>query len=287
MEQQLLLDRLETDLKLRNRSKCTAVCYLKNAKRYIEFIDCPIEDTDEEDIRAFIAYLIDLDYQPATTNNYLSTVLFLYEVTLNRPVNRRQVPFMKIKKKPIDLLNREEIASILVGTTRLNYRAAFMLAYSGGLRLSEVRHLKTRDIDATDMRIHVVDSKRGKSRYTVLSPICLDALRTYWKACQPKSPEGWLFPQIKDPAKPIGYKSLQRAFEKEIDSCNITKNASFHTLRACFATHLLENGVDIFKIKELMGHASICSTVRYLHLANASKGITSPLDALFKGGVYV
>jgi len=287
MEQQLILERMETDLKLRNRAPNTLVAYRKNIIRYLGFIDRSIDETDEEDIRAFIEHLIEFDYQPTTTNNYLSSVLFMYEVTLNRPMNRRLVPFMKIKEKPVELLNREEIAAIFESTDRLDHRSTFMLAYSAGLRLSEIRHLRTKDLDSSDMRIHVTNSKRSKSRYTLLSPACLDILRAYWKAYRPDSSEGWVFPKRKDSTKPADYAPLQKAFGKALNACNIKKNASFHTLRACFATHLLETGVDLFVIKELMGHASIISTVRYLHLANVGKDVTSPLDTLIKGGFYV
>lgn len=287
MEQQYYLDRLETDLKLRGRATSTIDAYRKNAARYLGFIDCPIDETDEDDIRAFIECLIEQDYQPSTTNNYLSSILFLYEVTLNRAINRRQTPFMKIKQKPVDVLNREEIASILEKTDRLNRLGAFMLAYSAGLRISEVCRLKTSDIDAGAMLIHVIDSKRGKSRFTILCPVCLKLLRRYWATYKPHSPSGYLFPQRNDPSKPINPKTLQTAFNEVVAACRISKDVSFHTLRVCFATHLLEKGTDIFIIKELLGHASIRTTARYLHLANTTKGITSPLEELFKGGLYV
>jgi len=287
MEQQLILERFETDLKLRNRAPNTHTSYLKNARRYLEFIEHPIEETTEEDIRDFIGHLIDLGLQPSTTNQYLSGILFLYEVTLNRTMNRRQVPFMKVTREPTVLLSRDEIGEILQKAESLLHLAAFSLAYSAGLRVSEVACLRTVDIDSCEKRIHVVSSKRNKSRYTILSDACLEALRAYWKAYRPESPEGWMFPQKKDPSKHIDYQVIQKAFVATLLACKIKKNVSFHTLRSCFATHLLEEGTDLFTIKELLGHSSISSTARYLHLANVARGVTSPLDALVEGGFYV
>jgi site-specific recombinase XerD len=287
MDHQQLLDRLETDLKLRNRARSTHVGYLKNAKRYLEFIDCPIDETDEEDIRGFIESLIEIELMPTTTNHYLSAVLFLYEVTLNRPMNRRQVPFMRIKQKAVDLFGRSEIAAIIQAAGSLRNKAMFMLAYGGGLRLSEIARLKTSDIDANGMRIHVVDSKRGKSRYTLLPQACLDTLRAYWAHSRPAGTQGFLFPQGKDPERPIYTASIQKVFNAALARSGTGRRASLHTLRHCFATHLLEGGCDLFTIKELMGHASITSTSRYLHLANVGAGITSPLDELLGGGCDV
>jgi len=280
MDRQTLLDRLETDLKLRGRAQNTCVSYLQNVKRYLDFIDKPPKDTDEQDIRRFLEELFDLNYAPATTNHYLSAVLFFYEVTLNRPMNHKQVPFRKVRQTPIVLLSRHDISVLISSERNIKHRSMLMLGYGAGLRVSEVAALKTSDIDSSDMRIHVTDSKRGKSRYTILPVSCLLSLREYWVKAHPQSPAGYLFPMIGDPSRHVYYTQIQKVFYNATDRCDIGKAASFHTLRHCFATHLLEDGTDLFTIKELLGHASISSTSRYLHLANVSRGIVSPMDAV-------
>jgi site-specific recombinase XerD len=127
MEQQQILDRLEQDLALRGRAKNTVVSYLKNARRYLDHIDRPIEDTDEDDIRDFIGHLASDGMSAATTNHYLSSVLFLYEITLNRPMNRRQVPFMKLRQPAVSILSRDELATLIATAGNMRTRAALML----------------------------------------------------------------------------------------------------------------------------------------------------------------
>lgn len=153
-----------------------------------------------------------------------------------------------------------------------------MLVYSSGLRVSEAAALKIQHIDSKNMRVFVKDGKGGKDRYTLLSHACLDALREYWKVCRPNHPENWLFPSRRNGSH-IGISALEKAFKKAVQRANITKHVSIHTLRHSFATHLLENGASLLQIKDLLGHASIQSTTIYLHLANATAGIISPLDA--------
>jgi site-specific recombinase XerD len=154
-----------------------------------------------------------------------------------------------------------------------------MLVYSAGLRVSEAAALKIQHIDSKNMRVFVEDGKGGKDRYTLLSEACLHALREYWKSYQPNHPEGWLFLGTYNVSH-ITSRGIAHAFNESVKKTNITKNVSIHTLRHSFATHLLEDGVTLLQIKELLGHASIQSTTVYLHLANVTSGIKSPLDNL-------
>jgi len=139
--------------------------------------------------------------------------------------------------------------------------------------------LRPKDIDSKEMRIFVKGGKSKRDRYTVLSQTTLDALRDYWRMYRPNSPEGWLFPGMRN----IGHitrAAISLGFVNCVNRTNIFKEVSPHSLRHAFATHLLEDGIDIFKIKELLGHKRINSTMVYLRLVNTTKGITSPADAM-------
>jgi site-specific recombinase XerD len=156
-----------------------------------------------------------------------------------------------------------------------------MTLYGGGLRLSEVCNLQIRDIDSESMRIFVRYGKGGKDRYTLLSQTNLEILREYWKAYRPKHPDGWLFLNG-DGSDKIHYRTVQDIFTSTTKRIGISKDVSTHTLRSCFATHLLEAGVDVSRIKQLLGHTHIQSTTFYLHLLNFDSKLKSPLDSLPK-----
>jgi len=154
-----------------------------------------------------------------------------------------------------------------------------LTAYGSGLRVSELISLKTADIDSKSMRIFVRGGKGRKDRYTILSENSLIALRDYWRKYRPKSPEGYIFPGSKN----IGHitdSNVRVAIDTALSRTSIRKNVSPHTLRHCFATHLLEDGYSLLQIKEMLGHSSIQSTTVYLHLANTTIGITSPADKM-------
>jgi len=152
-----------------------------------------------------------------------------------------------------------------------------MLVYSAGLRVSEVAAIKTSHIDSQAMRVFVEGGKGNKDRYTLLSNTCLHALRDYWRAYRPHHPQGWLFVGT-HPTSHITVSTIQTAFYDAVKKASVTKRVSVHTLRHSFATHLLEDGATLLQIKELLGHASIQSTTVYLHVANTTRGLTSPLD---------
>lgn len=154
-----------------------------------------------------------------------------------------------------------------------------MVVYSSGLRVSEAAALKIQHIDSKTMRVLVGGGKGGKDRFTLLSETCLQVLREYWKVYRPQHPEGWLFLGTHK-VTPITSAGIKNAFYKAVKRTNIAKDVSVHTLRHSFATHLLEDGATLLQIKELLGHAHIQSTTIYLHLANVTSGLKSPLDFL-------
>jgi site-specific recombinase XerD len=237
---------------------------------------------DEQDIRAYLNYLItEKKLSPSTINTYNAALRFLFAVTLNRNLNYRQIPRLKEVRSLPEILTPNEVLNLFNNSGSLRNKALFMTIYGAGLRVSEVCSLQTRDIDSESMRIFVRQGKNGKDRYTLLSQSNLETLREYWKEYRPKHPDGWLFIN-KDGSDKINHRTVQDAFNAAVKRADITKDVSTHTLRHCFATHLLEAGTDVCRIKQLLGHTHIQSTTFYLHLLNFDSKLKSPLDTLHK-----
>lgn len=278
-----VLEKMKEDICLRGLSENTLKQYLDNARLFLEFTNKPVQALDEQDIRNYLNYLINTKrLSPPSVNAYNSAIRFLFFVTLNRNLNIRQIPRQKSNKKLPTILTRDEISTILDGCNNLKHKAMLMLAYSAGLRVSEVAKLRISDIDSKEMRIFVNCGKGGKDRYTLLSHICLDVLRQYWKAYHPSHPAGFLFLGALKVTH-VTSSCVGFAFNESVKRVGITKDVSIHTLRHCFATHLLEDGISILQIKQLLGHSCIQSTTIYLHLANLTAGIKSPLDCAMAG----
>jgi len=188
----------------------------------------------------------------------------------------------KDKKLPI-VLSQEEVLRIFTSVSNIKHKTILMLVYSAGLGVGEVARLKPEDIDSNRMLIHVKGSKGRKGRYTILSETALETLRQYWKQYKPVK---WLFP-APDKERHITIRTAQRVFEKACKIAGIKKNVTIHSLRRSFATHLLENGIDLRYIQELLGHKSSKSTEIYTHLGTRDfVRIKNPLNQIFndKGG---
>jgi site-specific recombinase XerD len=179
------------------------------------------------------------------------------------------------KKLPV-ILSKKEVERIIAGISNLKHRTFISLMYSCGLRLSELRNLKVADIDSTRMQIHIRLGKGAKDRYVMLSEKILLMLREYWKKYRPKE---YLF-EGASPGKAIAARTIQHTFTKVIAKAGIKKNVSVHTLRHSFATHLLENSVNLIAIQKLLGHNHINTTITYTHLQSAPASVKSPLDDL-------
>lgn len=202
---------------------------------------------------------------------YYGTILkkkFPYEIKRPR----------KDKKLPV-VLSKEEIAQILSTVDNIKHKAILMLVYSAGLRVSEVVKLKPEDIDSKRKLIHIKGAKGRKDRYTLLADSVLDTLRNYWRQYEPKK---WLFSSTK-PDRHLHYRSIEKVFANACERANILKDATVHTLRHSFATHLLEAGTDLRYIQELLGHKSSKTTEIYTHVSRSSiSRIVSPLDRLLE-----
>ena len=214
---------------------------------------------------------------PSTVNIYSAAIRFLFAVTLNRTLNYLQIPRQKKHRTFPEVLSKTEVLSIIESCTNLKHKAMMMLIYSAGLRVSEAASIRIQNVDSKSMRLFVDCGKGGKDRYTLLSEVCLKVLREYWKEYHPKHSEGWLFLGTYEVTH-ITSAAIESAFNEAVKRTGITKHVTVHTLRHAFATHLLEDGASLLQIKELLGHSSIQSTTIYLHLANITTNIVSPLD---------
>jgi len=273
-----LLQTMKVDLELKGYSPKTVEAYLRYSKQFLNYYQKPIEQLHTDEIRNYLHYLIVIKKcSHSYVNVNYSALKFLYRNTLNQQWNIDKIPRMKKEKKLPVILSKKEVINILDATTNLKHKTILTTVYSAGLRISEVRNLKTTDIDSENMQIRVRQAKGKKDRYSLLSQNNLSLLRKYWKEYQP---EHWLFPGVPN-TKAISARTIQRFFKNYLNKTKITKNATVHTLRHCFATHLLEAGVDIFHIQKLLGHANPKTTARYIHLTHKNIiDIKSPFDMM-------
>ena len=275
------IQKMWKDICLRGLSESTFRNYTQNVKKFFEFCNHrPIEQLDEKDVRRFLEYLIvEKKLKPRSVNQHSSALRFFFAVGLNRTMNYSQIPIMKIPKTLPDVLTREEVSKIITVCENQKHKALLLLAYGSGLRTSEIESLRVKDIDSKGMRLFIKGGKNKRDRYAVLSQTTLDALRKYWRVFRPSSPEGWLFPGMRN----IGHitrAAISLAFIGCCEKTGINKEVTVHSLRRAFATHMLEDGVDIYKIKELLGHTRIQSTMAYLRLLDTTKGVVSPADKM-------
>ena len=272
------IDKLNEDLILRGSSQSTINLYTKHVRNFLVFTNKEVDDVNELDVRKYLLFLNGKHLSKATINNYQAGIRFFFAYTLNRAMNYLQMPRMKEDNVLPVVLTRDEIDRLLDNTENIKYKAMFALGYGSGLRISEVISAHVNDIDSKEMTFHVQISKRNKDRHTVLSQQSLQLLRQYWRECKPYNPDNLLFPG-NNASGMMSEGAINGAFKRALDAAGIQKPASFHSLRHSFATHLLEDGTDLFTIKELLGHSSISSTAVYLHLANVKRNnATSPAD---------
>jgi len=276
--------KMSEDIKLRGLSESTATSYPYHVKRFFAFCDTEdVSTIDELDVREYVLYMIDAGMQNSTINTIISTIRFFFGATMNRTVNYLQLPRMKNRRKFRTILDRDEICDLIRSLSHdLKYQAIVMLGYGSGLRICEVASLKVRNIDRKNNRLIIENGKGGKDRFALLPKETLQVLGDYWRAYKP-DPNGYLFPDAKHGH--VKTSKIAYDFKKILKWSTIEKHITFHTLRHSFATHMLENGINIIKLKELMGHNTITTTMRYLHLLNNTDDAVSPLTDIFVSGV--
>lgn len=233
-----------------------------------------------QEVQDYLLHLIvERELAYSSVNQMSRACRFLYETVLRRPLSRYDIPMAKVPETLPRILSRDEVARVLAAASNLRARTLLMATYAAGLRVSEMCALQAADIESAPDRmcIKVRGGKGGKDRYTMLSPQLLQTLRDYWRLCRPRT---WLFPNPSGTG-PIDAKAARRIYCAARDKAGLGRAGGIHTLRHCFATHLLESGVDIHTIQRLLGHGHVSTTMRYFHLAQHKlTGTTSPLELL-------
>jgi integrase/recombinase XerD len=272
-----LRQRLIDDMTARRFSEDTRRDYVRNVRKFTAFLGRSPDTASAEDLRRFQLHMAQQQISPWSINAAIAALRFFFTVTLERPELVRLLRIVNEPRKAPVVLSQEEVARLLEAAPGLKYKAALSVAYGAGLRVSEVANLKVSDIDSGRMTLRVEQGKGQRDRYVMLSPQLLELLRDWWRAARPQV---WLFPG-QNPINPITPRQLNRAVTAAKILAAISKRVSPHTLRHSFATHLLEQGVDIRVIQVLLGHAKLETTALYTRVAvNTIRDVKSPLERL-------
>jgi len=284
-----LRQRMNDAMVLRGFAARTKESYLACVTGLARYYRRSPDTLDAAAIQTYLLHLItEKKLAYASVNQAACAIRFLFGEVLRQPAIWLEIPMAKVPKRLPLILSRDEIARLFAHCRTFRERTLLETVYAAGLRLSEVCALELSDIESAPDRmcIKVRQGKGGKDRYapkevplgdTILSPRLLESLRLYWRAFRPRR---WVFPNRAGNAQ-IGEKTVQRLYSATRDAAGLPPGGGIHTLRHCFATHLLEAGVDLHTIQRLLGHGHISTTMRYLHLAQARlTGTTSPLELL-------
>jgi site-specific recombinase XerD len=269
--------RMIEDMTIRKLAPKTQHDYLQRVKNFAAYLGRSPDTASSEDVRRYQLHLTASGVGVPTINQTVSTLRFFFKVTLRRPDLVERTTFVREPRKLPVVLSPEEVVRLLDSAPGLKYKAALSVAYGAGLRVSEVVALKVGDIDSKRMIIRVEQGKGRKDRYVMLSPHLLELLRAWYKAARP---QGWLFPG-RDRVQPMTTRQLNRACHAAANMAEISKPVSMHTLRHSFATHLLEQNIDIRVIQVLLGHAKLDTTALYTRVATKTiQQVMSPLDRI-------
>ena len=270
------IDKIEVVGRLRNLKPGTIRTYKNNVISFLEYIQKNPEDLTCEDAKDYLVHLQSKGNKASTLNNKNGALVFFYKRILGKLWDDNLVPRAINDYAIPRVLSRSEIERLLDATSNLKYKAIFAIMYSSGLRISEVLHLHYDDISRTNMQIYIHTAKNHTSRYDLLSKRALDILTEYWFKCG--KPRGILFPNQWTGAY-LTSSATASELRKSVEKAGLPKDIHSHCLRHSFATHLLEDGVDIRYIQTLLGHRSPKSTEIYLHISNkALLGVQSPFD---------
>lgn len=262
------LNEIERELKIRNYSPKTIKSYLYSIKEYFLFKKTELEKLDINNIKNFLLLCKEKNISAQTRNLFLNAIKFFYRIKTNVKIDIR---FAKKDNKLPVVLSRTEIKKIIETTKNTKHKLLLSLAYGSGLRVSEAVDLKVKDIDLEELIIHLKQAKGKKDRITIFP----EKLKTDIRRFTDKN-NGFVFESER--GGKLTTRTAQKVFENSLKKTDIKKNATFHSLRHSFATHLLENGVDVRYVQELLGHRNIRTTQRYTQITNPKlKNIKSPL----------
>ncbi len=272
-----LLQRMIDDMTARRFKEKVQKDYVRHVSNFTAFLGRSPDTATSEDVRLFQVHLAKQQIGAPTINSAIAALRFFFNVTLERSELVRHLKTVHEPRKAPVVLNQEEVVRLLEAAPGLKYKAVFGVAYGAGLRVSEVVALKVSDIDSKRMTLRVEQGKGQRDRYVMLSPQLLEWLRDWYRAARPRA---WLFPG-QNPVNPMTARQVVRAVHAAAREAGIAKRVTPHTLRHSFATHLLEQGVDIRVIQVLLGHAKLETTALYTRVAvNTIRVVTSPLDQL-------
>jgi site-specific recombinase XerD len=278
-----LRQRMIDDMRMRKLALKTRTGYLRAVRKLANFLKRSPDTATVEDLRRFQLYLVDQGTSPITINATIVGLKFFFDVTLDRSELMAKMQTVRVPQTLPVVLSRDEVARLIAAAPNLKSQTALSVAYATGLRVSEVVSLKVTDIDSKRMTLRVEQGKGRKDRYAMLSPVLLERLRAWWRLGHAQGkmlPGGWLFPGL-NPVEPLTARQLNRAIHNAAETAKIDKRVSMHTLRHSFATHLLEQKVDIRLIQVMLGHKKLETTVVYTHVATEIlREVVCPLEAV-------
>ena len=276
-----LRERMIDDLKLRNRSPRTIEAYILQVARFAKFYNRSPDKLGPEEVRAYQLHLINSGASWSNVNQTVCALKFLYRVTLQVAWPVEQIPYARNRRKLPVVLGQEETITLIEAIRDVVCRMAMLTAYAAGLRITETVALKFDHLDRARMLLFVELGKGQKPRQVPLSEVLLAKLDDYFQEDRPRVRGSlWLFPSA-NPAKPIHTTTIQKACQQARATAGITKRATPHTMRHCYATHLLEAGVDLRTVQVLLGHAHLSTTAIYTHVQRKLvKETKSPLDTI-------
>lgn len=273
-----LRQRFIDDLRVRNYAPGTIKQYVGAVAQFSRHFERSPAELGPEHIREYQTYLVNTKRVSwSVFNCAVCSLRFIYKVTLGKPWMIEHIPFPKQEKKLPVVMSADELARFFPAVANLKCRTVLMTMYGSGVRVGEAVALQVDDIDSSRMLIRVRQGKGRRDRYTILSPALLESLRQYWWSERPRP---WLFPGL-SPEQPLSQGTVLVAAQKAREKAGLTKRVTSHTMRHCFATHMLEAGVDLRKIQLLLGHRYINTTAMYLHVAAGAPRLNGkPIDLL-------
>ncbi|NVI03126.1 site-specific integrase, partial [Paraburkholderia youngii] len=251
-----LRQRMIDDMRMRQLSPKTQYAYLRVVREFARFLHRSPDTASAEDLRRYQLHLVDHGTSPVSLNAAITGLKFFFEITLRQPELMARMQPVRVPRVLPVVLSPDEVRRLIAAAGNLKHQTALSVAYGAGLRASEVVALKVGDIDSQRMTLRIEQGKGRKDRYAMLSPVLLERLRVWWRVARAQGKMldgGWLFPGM-DPVNPLTPKQLNRAIHAAAVTAQIDKRVSMHTLRHSFATHLLEQKVDIRVIQVLLGH---------------------------------
>jgi len=278
-----LRQRMIDDMTMRRLGAKTQKSYLRHISELNIFLGHSPHRATAEDLRRYQLHLVKSGMTSGSINARLSGLRFFFEVTLDDANRLKRIKRVNQPRKLPEILSVEEVTRLIDAAGSLKYKAALSISYGAGLRASEVVHLRISDVDKERESIRVEQGKGAQDRHALLSPSLRKVLREWY--CFGRSqnrllPNGWLFPG-QNPINPLSTRQLNRTFHAALDETDIAKKVTLHSLRHSFATHLLEQGVDIRVIQVLLGHKKLTTTARYSHVASKTlREVKGPLDYL-------